>query len=109
MTPLVLWLLGPVVAVAGVWAVTGGWGRKRMAAALRSRGITVEGQLESSYEERSGDGTVTKYVYSFVSFASFADVCGRGRERRGAQGRGAERVGIVYDPEGPENNIVYDP
>jgi hypothetical protein len=99
-TPLVLWLLGPVMAVIGAWAVRDGWEMKGKAAALRSRGITVEGRLESSYEERSGDETVTKYVYPF------ADTRGGIHERRGAQGRGAERVEIVYDPENPQNNKV---
>lgn len=100
-TPFVLWLLGPWLALLGLGSVVGGWEAKEKVAALRTRGITVEGRLEYSYEERSGEDTVKKYVYSF------ADTSGEVHQRHGKQGGGAERVEIVYDPADPkENNKV---
>ena len=119
---LVLWLARPGDVARPVAAGPRGG---------RGRGLGRDGRLREEAEGRRaaqpGDhgggaaGVVVRgavrgrrrpeYVASFASFASFADGRGRGRgrERHGAQGRGAERVEIVYDPEDPENDIVHDP
>ncbi|EKX61352.1 hypothetical protein Sipo8835_36690 [Streptomyces ipomoeae] len=63
----------------------------------------MEGRLEWPYEEkRSGDDTVAKCVYSF------ADRRGQTHVRHGTQGRGAERVEIVHDPEDPKGGNKGD-
>ncbi|MFF9625721.1 hypothetical protein [Streptomyces griseosporeus] len=96
--PAVLWVLSPPAFLIGWAAMVGGWEVRGKASALRTRGLTVEGRLESTYEERSGEQTETKYVYVF------ADVHGREHRYDGPRGRGAAQVEIVYDPADPDGN-----
>ncbi|MEU6573248.1 hypothetical protein [Streptomyces sp. NPDC046805] len=93
--PLLYWLFSLPVGFAGFLAARGGWEFLRDTWVLRTRGITVEGRLTSSFPSTGQNGTVMQHVYTYV------DARGETRERTGSEG-GAERVEIVYDPEGPD-------
>ncbi|OIJ88489.1 hypothetical protein BIV24_21565 [Streptomyces colonosanans] len=93
--PGILWAVAPAVLSVGGLGVLGGWRVLREAWVLRTRGITVEGELQRIFWFED----VKQYTYAYV------DSHGVRRELTGANG-GDERVEIRYEPAAPETAQV---
>lgn len=91
LAPRILWVVAPFVITLGWVGVYIGWLVFRDAWVMRTRGITVEGELRHSHWYDS----VERSTYAYV------DSQGVRRECTGSSGR-AERAEITYDPLHPE-------
>ncbi|MFJ8770263.1 hypothetical protein [Streptomyces clavifer] len=93
--PVVLWAVAPLVIGGGVGGVQAGWQVFREPWVLRTRGITVEGELQGTHWHEGGK----QYYYAYV------DSHGVRRECKSSDG-GAERAEITYDPVNPDTAMV---
>ncbi|MEU1439285.1 hypothetical protein ACFYPA_34695 [Streptomyces sp. NPDC005775] len=93
--PVVLWAVAPLVIGGGVGGVQAGWQVFREPWVLRTRGITVEGELQETHWHEGGK----QYYYAYV------DSHGVRRECKSSDG-GAERAEITYDPVNPDTAMV---
>lgn len=93
--PVLLWANAPLPIAGGLGGVQSGWKVFREAWVLRTRGITVEGELQGTYRHESGK----THYYAYV------DSQGVRRECKDSDG-GAERAEITYDPVDPETAMV---
>ena len=89
--PVLLWVVAPAVIGGGGFGVHIGWKIVRDAWRMRTRGITVEGQLQRSHWYNG----VEQFTYAYV------DNQGERRELTSSDG-GAEQAEITYDPADPE-------
>ncbi|MGW5481557.1 hypothetical protein [Streptomyces sp. NPDC004008] len=93
--PVLLWVAAPEAIAGGGFGVHIGWKMVREAWGMRTRGITVEGQLQRSHWYNG----VEQYTYTYV------DNQGERRELTTSEGNG-EQAEITYDPTDPETAQV---
>ncbi|MFD7408441.1 hypothetical protein ACFV7R_38655 [Streptomyces sp. NPDC059866] len=93
--PVVLWTVAPLLIAGGVAGVQAGGQVFREPWVLRTRGITVEGELQGTHWHEGGK----QYYYAYV------DSHGVRRECKSSDG-GAERAEITYDPVNPDTAMV---
>ncbi|MGW5278961.1 hypothetical protein ACWERI_05805 [Streptomyces collinus] len=92
---VILWAVAPLLIAGGVGGVQAGWQVFREPWVLRTRGITVEGELQGTHWHEGGN----QYYYAYV------DSHGVRHECKSSDG-GAERAEITYDPVDPDTAIV---